>query len=316
MDSSFMMQYLECRKSLTQKINIMKKGTLLYMLGFSGLLLSTSCTPEPESSTLTLNINGLEDLGSDYVYEGWLMVDGSPITAGIFTVDANGMLSENMFEIDADDLANASAYVLTIEPSSDPDPAPSDVHILAGDFSGNSASISVDHGAALGNDFTDAMGTYILATPTDGGSMDNELAGVWWLDPSSGTPAVGLDLPTLPAGWAYEGWAVIDGNPVSTGQFTDPAMADDFSGYSSSAAMAPPFPGEDFLENAPAGLMFPADLSGATVVISVEPSPDNSPAPFTLKPLVSMIGDMPAHHTPYTMENNAAMTNPMGSVSR
>ena len=44
------------------------------------------------------------------------MVDGSLITAGIFTVDANGMLSENMFEIDADDLANATAYVLTIEP--------------------------------------------------------------------------------------------------------------------------------------------------------------------------------------------------------
>lgn len=293
----------------------MKKRHLLYTLGLTGLLFATSCNPEPETATLDLNINGLEDLGMDYVYEGWLMVDGSPITAGIFTVDANGNLSETMFEIDAEDLANATAYVLTIEPASDPDPAPSDVHILAGDFSGNSASITVNHGAAIGSDFADAMGTYILATPTDGGSMTNELAGVWWLDPA-GAPDPGLDLPTLPAGWVYEGWAVVDGTPLSTGRFTSVSGADDFSGYSSTAAMAPPFPGEDLLENAPAGLMFPADLSGATVVISVEPSPDNSDAPFTLKPLVSMIGDMPADHTPYTMNNNAAATNPTGTVSR
>ena len=76
--------------------------------------------------------------------------------------------------------------------------------------------------------------------------------------------------------------------------------------------MAPPFLGEDFRTHQQD--LCSADLSGATVVISIEPSPDNSPAPFTLKPLVSMIGDMPAHHTPYN-ENNAAMTNPSGSVA-
>lgn len=294
----------------------MKKTALFSLVAAAGLFTATSCSNEPDAATLSLNLNGLEDLGADYVYEGWLMVDGSPITAGIFTVDANGVLSENAFQIDAEDLANATAYVLTIEPSNDPDPAPSDVHILAGDFNGTSASVSVDHGAALGNSFESSTGTYLLATPTDGGSMDNELAGVWFLDNSSGAPEAGLDLPTLPAGWVYEGWAVIDGTPLSTGQFTDPAAADNFSGYSGTDAMSPPFPGEDFLQNAPAGLMFPTDLSGATVVISIEPSPDNSPAPFTLKPLVGNIGAMPADHTPYAMENNAAMTNPSGSVSR
>ena len=47
----------------------MKKGSLLYMLGFSGLLLERAVL---RSQHLTLNINGLKDLGSDYVYEGWL----------------------------------------------------------------------------------------------------------------------------------------------------------------------------------------------------------------------------------------------------
>lgn len=32
-------------------------------------------------------------------------------------------------------------------------------------------------------------------------------------------------------------------------------------------------------------------LPGNMVVISVEPDPDNSPAPFALKPLVGMIDD-------------------------
>ena len=50
----------------------------------------------------------------------------------------------------------------------------------------------VDHGAALGNDFTDAMEP-ISYTPTDGGSMDNELAGVWWLILHQVLPQ-GLDL--------------------------------------------------------------------------------------------------------------------------
>ena len=40
---------------------------------------------------------------------------------------------------------------------------------------------------------------------------------------------------------------------------------DDFDGYSASD-IYPPFPGEDFLMNAPSGLMFPTDLSGATAV--------------------------------------------------
>ncbi len=279
----------------------------------------TSCGDDdpvtPTTETLSLNITGLEDLGADYAYEGWILVDGAPVTTGTFTVDATtGALSKSSFEIDADQLAKSTAFILTIEPSPDADPAPSDVHILAGDFTNSSAPLTVNHSAAIGSDFTDSKGTYILATPTDG-MNNNETSGVWWLDPSSGTAVAGLDLPTLPAGWKYEGWAVIDGTPVSTGTFTDVSAADDAASFSGSMG-GPAYPGEDFLENAPTGLTFPTNLGGATVVISVEPSPDNSPNPFLLKPLVSNVADPAADHTPFSMNNNAAATNPTGTATK
>ena len=297
----------------------MQNVKFFFLLAAVSIFILTGCKEDndltPEVSDLTIDIEGLEDLGNDYAYEGWLIVDGSPISAGIFNVDANGNLSQSVFEIDTDDLAEATAYVLTIEPSPDSDPSPSSVHILAGDFSGNSANISVDHGAAIGTDFTASTGDYILATPTDGGGMTNELSGVWWLNPSTG-PGAGLDLPALPNGWEYEGWAVVDGVPVSTGKFSSVLGSDDFSGFSATTAAAPPFPGEDLLINAPSGLTFPVDLSGGLVVISVEPVPDNSEAPFLLKPLVGMVPSGALDHTLYGMDNNANSTNPMGMVSK
>lgn len=281
----------------------------------ASLLLIVGCTEDtPTTGTLNLSITGLEDLGSDYAYEGWIIVDGAPVSAGIFTVDASGNLSQTSFELDAADLENASTYVLTIEPSPDSDPAPSDVHILAGDFNNSSADLTTKHGAALGTDFLDAMGTYILATPTDGANDTDENSGVWWLDPTAG-PGPGLTIPPLPAGWKYEGWAVVDGTPVSTGTFLSASGSDDSAPFSGDTA-GPAYPGEDLLRNAPAGLNFPTDLAGMTVVISVEPDPDNSAAPFLLKPLVGNVDAGATDHTPYDMNNNAGATNPQGSVSR
>jgi len=268
----------------------------------------------PSTGNLTVNTTGLEALGDDYDYEGWLIVNGQPVAAGIFDIDANGNPTATSFTVSQKDLDKATAYVLTIEPSPDNDPAPSSVHILAGDFSGNTADLTVDHSSAIGTDFTSATGKYILATPTDGGDMTDELSGVWWLDPMAG-PGPGLDLPTLPAGWVYEGWAVIGGTPISTGTFTDASGADAAAPYSGSVA-GPPFPGEDFLVGAPSGVSFPTDLTGQTVVISVEPSPDNSAAPFLLKPLVGMVPSGASDRTPYDMGNNATATNPTGTIMR
>ncbi len=296
----------------------MNKLRLLFTATILGIITITGCNNDddtpPTTGNLTLKISGLEDLGNDFTYEGWLIVNGTPVSAGTFNVNSSGTLSKTSFEIGLNNLDIATAYILTIEPSPDNDPMPSSVHILAGDFSENTSSLTVGHKSALGDDFSTSTGGFILATPTDGGMDTNEKSGVWWLDPAGGTPSAGLSLPVLPAGWKYEGWAVIDNTPVTTGKFLSATGADD-SAPTSKTVIAPPFPGEDFLINAPTGLTFPTDLAGKTVVISVEPNPDNSPAPFLLKPLV---GDVPASAIPFTlyMMSNKSSSNPSGKVSR
>ena len=262
------------------------------------------------NATLTLSFTGLEDLGADYVYEGWLMVDGSPVTSGRFSVDDKGELSTSSFSIPAAH-ASATAFILTIEPATGDVPAPSDVHIVAGDISGGSANLTIDHGAALGTDFSTAAGAFILAAPTS--AADDDQNGIWWLDPTG--PASTLTLPTLPAGWTYEGWVVdVSGAvpvPVSTGTFTSPTGADS-DGAGSTAGTdgdpAPGFPGQDFVNPA-------RDLTdGHMAVISIEPVPDYSAAPFSVKPLGVMIGSdlVP---TLQAMTNNGAADFPTGTAT-
>ena len=48
-------------------------------------------------------------------------------------------------------------------------------------------------------------------------------------------------------------------------------------------------------------MTFPTDLKGTTIVISVEPSPDNSVNPFTLKPLAHMVPADAMNHTVINM---------------
>ncbi len=273
---------------------IMRKSLILLLAAFAALLLAP-VSASAQSTAVSTQFNGLEPLGASAVYEGWLIIDGAPQSTGTFNVDAAGNFV-NVRNRAVENAAAATTYVLTIEPAVDPDPAPAATHVLAGDFVGGTAQLSIGHPAALGTDFSTAGGGYIVATPTTA-TDDDARSGVWFLNPAGGSSA-SLELPTLPPGWAYEGWVVIDGTPVSTGTFTDPG-APDSSGAFSGPESAPLFPGEDFIVNAPTRLTFPTDVSGRTVVISVEPSPDDGAAPFALKPLV---GQVPADVTPGTLQ--------------
>lgn len=271
---------------------MMKKQLLFLLIAMP--LIFASCNdddspPVIETGELTLDLLGLEALGSDFVYEGWLIVNGSPVSTGVFT----SVTFPQSFTVDITDLETATTFVLSIEPFVDPDPAPAETKILVGDFLGNSASVTT---AVIG-DYTSAYGKYILATPSDG-VMNNENSGVWFL--GSLPPEAGLSLPTLPAGWIYEGWAVIDGIPVTTGTFSAVDMPDSFNGFSGMGDV-PPYPGEDFLVNAPSELTFPVDLSGMLNVISIEPVPDDSPTPFSLKPLIGHIPNDAEDHKVYDM---------------
>ncbi len=254
---------------------------------------------EDAVGTLSLSFEGLESLANGVHYEGWIVVDGEPISTGNFNVDADGGLVDlegNAVTdpFDAVHAEDATAVVVSIEPANDTDPAPSNIKVLGGDVVDGEADLSIAHGAAIGTDFADASGVYVLATPTTS-VEDDELSGVWFIGLDGGA-VQGLDLPELNEGWVYEGWAVIDGVPVSTGRFTDPAAADDFNGFSGTDATGPNYPGEDFIINAPDGVNFPTDLRDGTIVISVEPVDDDSPAPFALKPLVSEVADGIADH--------------------
>jgi pentapeptide MXKDX repeat protein len=250
---------------------------------------------EHDGPVLALEFAGLEPLGDAAVYEGWVIVDGAPVSTGRFNLDADGSIvaedgGDHQFVLPEG--TDATAVVISIEPTVDPDPAPAPTKVLGGDIVDGVAELTIAHPAALGTDFADASGLYILGTPTDGDG-NNELSGVWFIDLPL---AAGLDLPELPEGWHYEGWAVIDGQPITTGRFTSASGADDFDGFSGDQG-GPPYPGEDFIVNAPDGVTFPTDLTDATIVISVEPDPDDSPAPFAIKPLVSEVPDGIADHT-------------------
>lgn len=279
----------------------------LSVVALGVLAVSCSDNDDNESTTsgLTLNLEGLEALGDDFVYEGWIIVDEQPVSTGTFTsVDF-----PQTFQVNTSQLEEATDFVLSIEPADDSDPEPAATKILSGTFSGDSATVNSN---AMVGDFGTSTGTYILATPTDTDDT-NEESGVWFLDNSSGSAMAGLDLPTLSDGWKYEGWVVMNEMAISTGTFTDPASADDnaaTSVYKGDDNDGPSFPGEDYLQNPPSGLTFPTDLKGTTIVISVEPYPDNNASPFTIKPLAHVVPSDAADHTAITMEDG-----PLASLS-
>ncbi|APZ47221.1 hypothetical protein BW723_13425 [Polaribacter reichenbachii] len=268
------------------------------------LFFLASCDDEneiiPTTGNLTIDLTGLEELGTDYVYEGWLIVNGTPVSTGTFT----SIVFPQTFTVGIDNLNTATQFVLSIEPEGETGTAaatPAATKLLAGDFSGNSANVT---STGIVGDFSNSWGKYILATPTDDDNS-NEESGIWFLDNSSGNAEVGLSLPTLTDGWKYEGWVVLNGTPVSTGTFLDPASADDnaaTSPYKGSLNNGPAFPGEDYVMGSAAGVDFPTDLKDATIVISVEPYPDNSAAPFTLKPLANVVPASAMNHSVLSLE--------------
>jgi len=261
----------------------------LFGLAFVSALLVSACTDSPGTSsttmTVTISQSTLPMLGSGYVYEGWFITAAGPQSTGRFSVDANGTPTPATSMVDSTIVDAATAAVITIEPATNDDPAPSQVHLVGGDLAGHAADLKVSYAAALGTDFSTAAGSYVLATPSTAANTADNNQGIWWLVPpatSGGSPTPGLTLPTLPAGWKYEGWVAGAAGPVSTGKFTSVSGADsDGAGPTAGTDAAPPFPGQDFIN--PAMVL----TSGFKAVISVEPDPDDSPMPFAIKPLIA-----------------------------
>jgi hypothetical protein len=219
----------------------------------------------PGELSLALELSRLPRLGERAVYEGWLIVEGEPVSSGRFAVAEDGTANPDVFAVDAA-LAGAAAFVLTIEPAADDDPGPSMTKLLAGDLRDGIAELGIEHEAALGTDFADVAGAYLLATPTTMANVADNDQGIWWLTGMPPQPT--LVLPPLPPGFRYEGWVVSDAGPVTTGKLDGGSGADsDGAGPTAGPDPFPPFPGQDFIEP-------PMSLPGGMAVITVEPEPD------------------------------------------
>ncbi len=262
--------------------------------------------------TLRLDLRGVEPLTNGFHYEGWALSTGAVnVSTGKFNVDAAGNLVDlngnpipnNAFETNVD-LSVSPSMFITIEPAGDTNQTPSATRFLGGEFVDGVADLTVEHSTAIDLTLFLATGTYILASPTDGPDT-NEDSGLWFINLTAGPQARGLFAPTLPSGWIYQGWVSIDGTVVTTGAITGVSMADDTAPFSGPMDGFP-FPGEDFLVNAPPGLTFPASLPSSVVFVTVEPSPDPDPDPFTLTLFTGTIPSNAVDMVTYNMDNQAA----------
>ena len=161
-------------------------------------ILTTSCSNDddntPLTATLSLDLDGLEALGSDYVYEGWIIVNGEPISTGTFT----SVTFPQSFTVDTEQLAAATKFVLSIEPAGETGESalePAATKLLAGDFSGTTADVNT----GIVGDFNSAAGAFFLRTPTDetSGNNGNDQNGVWFGTPGA-PPTSNFVLPLLP----------------------------------------------------------------------------------------------------------------------
>lgn len=287
-------------------MNKLHKTILLFSVVLVSLSVGACAQSNVSDSVVTYSFNGLEPL-DEGVYEGWAVIGDENISTGTFNItsndtadDTSNASEELSFSADQN-LSSADMVMVTIEPVNDTDAEPSGIVILAGDVENGTAELEFPV------NLSEANGTYILATPTNGADT-NENSGIWFLQLPL-PPTAGLELPELPEGWIYEGWVVNQGLPITSGKFTAVDEADLFDGYSS-VEPGPPFPGEDYLVNPPEGITFPIDLADgeSLAVITVEPDMNGTDptgsAPFQIKPL---IGEIPAgamDHVNYPMELN------------
>ena len=83
----------------------------LFLLLILSLTLFTSCSDDENSTdSLSLNISGLEDLGASSIYEGWLIVNGTPVSTGLFSVNSSGIFdnlnTKTIKSVSATDIAD------------------------------------------------------------------------------------------------------------------------------------------------------------------------------------------------------------------
>lgn len=256
----------------------------------------TGTTPAAKASIQFVPKN-LESLGDKYDYEGWIVKDGKPTSTGKFDIKKDK--TTYSFDVDKSLVEGSATFVLSIEPSKETGEAinlPSNTKIIAGDILNSMATATTSHKAAFGTDFSQLAAGYVLATPTN--NFRNPTQGIWFNNLSGFTELTG---------WKYEGWIVDANGPTTTGTFSKTNKPDDDGAGPAAGPNKnnfPSEPGQDFINPA-------KELVGTTVVISVEPDPDNSDVPFSIKPLIGKVTNEAGKRV---LENKAADSLPSASI--
>lgn len=274
----------------------MKRLTLPLIL--ATLFLATGCDssssslPDAPKVQMQIDTDNLIPLAEGFIYKGWAKVGELYYATSGFNVTQTGQFltevgafRDKSFVLAAD-ISGADIVMISIEGKRGGGAEPSGSVVLAADVTSGAITLSISHSAALGAQFAGQTGQFTVMTPSDV-DPSNETNGVWFVTGSGDNLEAALSLPPLPQGWAYEGWVESGGVLLSTGRFTSNSGNDLASPFS--FPDVPLFPGEDFLINAPSGVTFPFDVSGATVTITAEPQPDDTPLPYGIRVLRGQI---------------------------
>lgn len=264
-------------------------------------------TPAGARVELTFSDLRVLDPVREGTYWAWI-VDraGALHAAGMILPDASGRAEVPL------PVSDAVAFVVSVEPPDDRDPAISGQRLLTGTFRGGSAKLSVLGSVTAGDlPLRVRPGQFTMFTPSDNhvsGYPSNEHAGIWLFNPAPRQTEQNdhwVRLTQLAEGWVYEGWAVRDIGTsgavwLSYGKFRPDGAGvvnsrDDtgwgpFSGVLDFAtAGEEEYPGDDWISNplgypVPGNLALPINLqekdaSGAarwSHVITIEPARDRS----------------------------------------
>lgn len=270
-------------------------------------------TAIPQAGSVVLNQIGLPILaagGSDRLghYELFSVIGGVPASVCRFVVDGQNIVSldsgapigtttQTVFDDAANGalpfpaVQNATEFFVTLECQGDADGVPAASVLIDGVLNGGSALLTTAGQTATGGrgigQFATVSGTFQLHTATDifTNPVANDAFGILFRR-LTGRDTVGasLVLPTLPAGFKYEGWVEerLTGFRYSTGKFTSVSLPDedDMTSLSRGPDRKRGFPGEEFINAVPTSVVAAAQPGSITeVMVTLEPFPDNSRDP-------------------------------------
>lgn len=267
-------------------------------------------TPEPGATDAGAEVELVDaaPLGDDAAYVVSAVVDGEPVELGRIAADddaggddADDRLTRTLPVPEQLDVDRVEAVHVAVGAADGDHPV-----LLAGDVDGGEAALAVDHPRALGEAASGASGTVLLGTPT--APQAPETAGLWFLETSPSRPS--LQLPALPAGWRWQGWAHVDDEFFSAGRFD--AADQPAAGPHNGPEAGPDLPGGDFVADPPPGVDFPLELHGARAVLSLAPADVELDAPL-VEVLAAELPDPADDHVGYPLE--AVDTQPRGRVT-